>query len=97
MAQCTIQPFAYFWQGALAEDPKAPFSDKLIRLSTLRTLKDPDFPIWRTRLEAEAADRADYAYELLIWMNRNGYATEVPALLPKINPEFISHPPVCTG
>ena len=80
---------------ALAEDPKAPFSDKLIRLSTLRTLKDPDFPLWRTRLEAEAADRADYAYEMLIWMNRNGYATEVPALLPKINPEFITQPPVC--
>jgi tetratricopeptide (TPR) repeat protein len=79
---------------ALAEDPKAPFSDKLLRLSTLRTLEDPDFKIWRARLEAEASDRADYAYELLIWMNRNGYAKEVPALLPKIRPEFVSNPPV---
>lgn len=79
---------------ALADEPKAPFSDKLLRLSTLRALFDPDFGIWRARLEAEAGDRPDYAYELLIWMNRNGYAKEVPALLPKIRAEFVSRPPV---
>ena len=79
---------------ALAETPKAPFSDKLLRLSTLRALKDSDFGIWRARLEAEATDRPEYAYELIIWMNRNGYAKEVPALLPKIHPDFISRPPV---
>ena len=81
--------------AALADDPKAPFSDKLLRLSTLRTLQDPDFAISRARLEAEAGDRADYAYELMIWMNRNGFAKEVPALLPKIRTEFITTPPVC--
>lgn len=79
---------------ALADAPKAPFSDKLLRLSTLRALQDPDFGIWRARLEAEVTDRADYAYELLIWMNRNGYAKDVPALLPKIRAEFITRPPL---
>lgn len=79
---------------ALAEEPKAPFSDKLLRLSALRTLGDSDFQIWRTRLEAEVTDRPDYAYELIIWMNRNGYAKDVPALLPKIRADFISRPPV---
>ena len=79
---------------ALADEPKAPFSDKLLRLSALRTLLDPDFPIWRARLEAEAPDRPDYAYELLIWMNRNGYAKDVPALLPKIRADLVSRPPV---
>ncbi len=79
---------------ALAEEPKAPFSDKLLRLSTLRALHDPDFGIWRARLEAEAPDRPDYAYELLIWMNRNGYAKEVPALIPKIRADLVSRPPV---
>ena len=46
---------------ALADNPEAPFSDKLLRLSTLRTLKDPDFEIWRARLVAEAVERPDYA------------------------------------
>lgn len=80
--------------SALADEPKAPFSDKLLRLSTLRTLKDPDFPIWRARLEAEATEHADYAYELIIWMNRNGFAKEVPTLLPRIREDFVSRPPV---
>lgn len=80
--------------AALADDPRAPFSDKLLRLSTLRTLQDPDFPISRARLEAEIQDHPDLTYELLIWMNRNGYAKEVPALLPKIRPEFLQGPPV---
>ena len=79
---------------ALAEEPNAPFSDKLLRLSALRTLLDSDFPIWRSRLEAEVTDRPDYAYELLIWMNRNGYAKDVPALLPKIRADLVSRPPV---
>ncbi len=79
---------------ALADDKNAKFSDKLLRLSTLKTLKDPDFGIWRARLEAEATDRPDYCYELLIWMNRNGYAKDVPALIPKIRAEFVSRPPV---
>jgi len=79
---------------ALADDPKAAFSDKLLRLSTLKVLADPDFSIWRARLEAEALDRADYAYELLIWMNRNGYAKEVRTLTPRIPKEIVSRPPV---
>ena len=79
---------------ALAEEPKAPFLDKLLRLSALRALVDADFGIWRSRLEAEATDRPDYTYELLIWMNRHGYAKEVPALLPRIPADFISRPPV---
>ena len=73
---------------------KAPFSDKLLRLSTLRTLLDSDFAIWRARLEAEVTDRPDYAYELIIWMNRNGYAKDVPTLLPKIRADLVSRPPV---
>lgn len=80
--------------SALADDLKAPFSDKLLRLSTLRTLKDPDFALWRGRLEAEATDNVDYAYEMIIWMNRNGYAKDVPALLPRIREDFVSRPPV---
>ncbi len=80
--------------AALADDPKALFSDKLLRLSTLRTLKDPDFAIWRGRLEAEATEHSDYAYEMIIWMNRNGYAKEVPTLLPRIREDFVSRPPV---
>ena len=79
---------------ALASDPNAPFSDKLLHLSTLRTLQDPDFGIARARLEAEITDRSDYAYELLIWMNRNGYAKDVPSLIPKIQADFVSRPPV---
>ncbi len=82
---------------ALAEDTKdhkALFSDKLLRLSTLNILNDPDFPIWRARLEAEITDSRENAYELLIWMNRNGFATDVPALLPKLKREFITEPPV---
>ncbi len=79
---------------ALADAPKAPFADKLLRLSTLRTLQDPDFAIWRARLEAEVTERPDYAYELIIWMNRNGYAKDVPALLPKIRADIVSRPPV---
>ncbi len=79
---------------SLADEPKAPFSDKLLRLSALRTLHDPDFGIWRARLEAEVPDRPDYAYELIIWMNRNGFAKDVPALLPKIRADLVSRPPV---
>ena len=79
---------------ALADEPKAPFSDKLLRLSALLVLRDPDFGIWRARLEAEAPDRPDYAYELLIWMNRNGYAKDVPAYIPKIRADLVSRPPV---
>jgi hypothetical protein len=79
---------------ALADDPKAVFSDKLIRLSILRTLTDPDFKIWRARLEAEAMESPESAYELIIWMNRNGYAKEVPSLLPKIPADLVSRPPV---
>jgi hypothetical protein len=79
---------------ALADEKGAPFSDKLLRLSAMREMNDPDFGIWRARLEAEIADRADFAYELLIWMNRNGFARDVPALIPKIRAEFISRPPV---
>ena len=80
--------------SALANEKNAPFSDKLLRLSTLRTLKDPDFAIWRARLEAEATDHVDYTYEMIIWMNRNGYAKDVPALLPRIREDFVSRPPV---
>lgn len=79
---------------ALADDLKAPFSDKLLRLSTLRTLKDPDFALFRGRLEAEATENADYAYEMIIWMNRYGFAKEVPVLLPKIREDFVGRPPV---
>lgn len=82
---------------ALAEDTKdhkAIFSDKLLRLSTLNILNDPDFPLWRARLEAEIPDNKENAYELLIWMNRNGFAKDVPALLPKMKREFVTEPPV---
>ena len=82
---------------ALAEDQKdqkALFSDKLLRLATLNILQDPDFPIWRARLEAESADRPESAYELLIWMNRNGFAKDVPALIPKLKQEDIMRPPL---
>jgi hypothetical protein len=79
---------------ALAEDPDAAFSDKLLRLSTLKVLGDPDYGIWRSRLEAEAVDRADYSYELLIWMNRNGYAKEVPKLITRMPADSVSRPPV---
>lgn len=79
---------------ALAESPKAPFSDKLLRLSMLRTLQDPDLGIWRARLAAEATDRPDYAYEFIIWMNHNGYAREVPAFVPKIRSDLVTVPPV---
>ncbi len=80
--------------NAIADEPKAPFSDKLLRLSTLRTLNDPDFAIWRGRLEAEATERAEFAYEMIIWMNRNGFAKDVPTLLPRIREDFVGRPPV---
>lgn len=79
---------------ALSEDPDATFADKLLRLSTLRVLGDTDYLFWRARLEAEAVSRPDYAYELIIWMNRNNCAKEVPALLPRIPAEIASQPPV---
>ncbi len=85
---------------ALAEDPKDPkepralFSDKLLRLSTLNILNDPDFPIWRARLEAECTERPAAAYELIIWMNRNGLAKDIATLLPKLKPATILEPPV---
>ncbi len=82
---------------ALADEKDAPFSDKLLRLSTLKTLQDADFEIWRSRIVAEALDRPDRTYELIIWMNRNGYAKDVPALLPKIRSEFLSRPPVAVA
>lgn len=78
----------------LAEDKDAAFSDKLLRLSTLKTLQDTGFEIARSRLIAEALDRPELAYELIIWMNRQGYAKEVPQLLPKIRDEFLTRPPV---
>lgn len=76
------------------KDQKALFSDKLLRLSTLNILQDPDFPIWRARLEAESTERPESTYELLIWMNRNSFAKDVPALLPKLKQEDIMAPPV---
>ena len=75
-------------------DPKAPFVDKLLRLSALRSLKDPGFDTVRAGLETEATDRENDAYELLIWMNRNGYSKDVPAVLPRIRGEFLARPPV---
>ena len=85
---------------ALAEDQKdqkALFSDKLLRLSTLNILQDPDFAIWRARLEAESTERPESAYELLIWMNRNGFASDAPALIAKLNEKEIMRPPLAVA
>ena len=82
---------------ALAEDQKdqkALFSDKLLRLSTLNILHDPDFPLWRARLEAESTERPESAYELIIWMNRNGFAKDVETLIPKLSQDLLLQPPV---
>ncbi len=82
---------------ALAEDQKdqkALFSDKLLRLSTLNILQDPDFPIWRARLEAECVERPASAYELIIWMNRAGFAKDVPSLAQNISQDLLMQPPV---
>lgn len=79
----------------LAADPRALFSDKLIRLSVLRSLNEPLAPSYLTELrDASMAKPADLT-QLLVWMNTQNLAIMVEEWTPSLPADLVSKPPVC--
>jgi len=81
--------------GALAADPNASLSDKLLRLSTLRTLNDPDFASLLGPLQEAAASKPEEIYQMMAWMNRYNLTREVSDWVERLPWEITSKPPVC--
>ena len=79
----------------LASDPEATFADNLTRLTTLRTLKDPEATPYLLQLKDGAVSKPEELYTLLMWMNEHELSLMVSEWVPELPPEVIAKPPVC--
>lgn len=79
----------------LVSDSRSVFSDKLLRLSVLRSLNDRLAPSYLTDLrEASIAKPAELA-QLLAWMNKQNLSMMVEEWTPGLPADVVSKPPVC--
>ena len=74
--------------------PDALFADRLAALGILRGLNDPGFAASLTRLEAESAQSADKAVNLLNWMNSHGLSLLAIDWSKQLPPEMLGSMPL---
>jgi tetratricopeptide (TPR) repeat protein len=79
----------------LVASPDARFTERLGRLSVLRTMDAPDAPKYLEQLRDESLADPEQFSLLLRWMNQNGLPVLVSSWVPALPPELVSQPPVC--
>ena len=79
----------------LAAEPAALFSDKLIRLSVFRSLKEVEATSYLTELRDAVISKPVDLAQLLVWMNSHNLAIMVAEWVPALPQEIASKPPVC--
>jgi hypothetical protein len=82
---------------ALAADPAAKFTDKIVRLGILRAARDPQASSYLAELQALAVSDVENVYRLMTWMNENNLALAVLDWEGKLGPEMTSRPAVCAA
>ena len=93
----TVRDFksAKEFADTLTADPRAMFSDKLMRLSVLRTSNDPLAPSYLTELRDASISKVADLTQLLVWMNAQNLAIMVEEWTPTLPADLVSKPPVC--
>lgn len=79
----------------LAAEPGAGFSDKLIRLSVLRSLNEAGARSYLIELRDASFSRPADLTQLIVWMNTQDLAMLVEEWMPLLPAEVVSKPPVC--
>ena len=80
--------------NTLANDPKATFDDKLLRLATLRALNDSDATRLLLELRDASVSNQEELFQLLSWMNQNNLALMVSDWTSTLPEYVISAAPV---
>lgn len=81
--------------AALASAPGATFQDRLMQLSVLQKMKDPEFSTMLARLREDAVEKPGELYELLSWMSGHDLVLLVVEWLRELPPDVLAKPPVC--
>ena len=80
--------------NTLANDPKATFDDKLLRLATLRAMNDSDSTKLLLELRDASIANPEELFQLLSWMNQNNLALMVSDWTSTLPEYIISAAPV---
>ncbi|MEO6739851.1 MAG: hypothetical protein ABIP20_06340 [Chthoniobacteraceae bacterium] len=88
-------PEARKFADQLIASPDSLFSDRLRRLTVLRTQNASDAPQYLETLRDESLKDPEQLAHLLRWMNQEGLPLLVSDWVPALPPALVSRPPVC--